>query len=70
MIYVDAPIQQELIISLLENTTEAKFSFHEKIGMRLSFKVEGISSEEAVKIAKAVIKSDTIGASLYLQVSA
>lgn len=70
MIYVNSAAMQQDIIKLLENSEEkVKFSFKEKKGIKLAFETNTTNLDEAIEIAKAIIKQSDLGKALYFQVT-
>ncbi|MFI3116217.1 MAG: hypothetical protein R3Y12_08785 [Clostridia bacterium] len=70
MIYVNCPTQQDFIIKTLEEyNSDVIFKFESKQGIKLSFSINTEDLDFAVKKAKEVIKSSSIGSSLYFQVT-
>lgn len=69
MIYVNCPTQQEHIKGILAGCSDIKYTFVQKKGIKLEFSVDTEDLDLAVTTAKALIKSDKIGAGLYFQVT-
>ncbi|KRM80002.1 hypothetical protein FC84_GL000705 [Lapidilactobacillus dextrinicus DSM 20335] len=69
MIFLNAPIQQDKIIDLLNNYNEDGVTFQLKSqnGMKLVFDTNMEDSEAAAKLAKAAIKAQRWGSVLYFQ---
>ncbi|MCH4057179.1 hypothetical protein [Lapidilactobacillus gannanensis] len=69
MIFLNAPIQQQQIIDLLNNYSEngVSFELESKKGMKLVFKTNMDDLEAAAKLAKSVIKAEPWGSVLYFQ---
>lgn len=70
MIKVNAALQQDKIIDLLNNYDEEgiQFTYKEKQGISLLFETDADDLEKAAKDAKAAIKAQSWGSVLYFQV--
>lgn len=68
MIYINCPTQQDYIIKTLEESDEGvKFKFDKKNGLKLAFSVDTEDLDNAVKLAKSIIKGSPMGSALYFQ---
>ncbi|MFV0393905.1 MAG: hypothetical protein ACK5LC_05870 [Coprobacillaceae bacterium] len=69
MIRISCPIKQEFIIETVEVIDTYQYKYEGKKGINLSFSVNTDDVEDAIKVAKAAIKSTEVGAVLYFQVT-
>ncbi|MFC6169429.1 hypothetical protein [Loigolactobacillus jiayinensis] len=69
MIILDAPIQQDKIIALLNAYDQdgVSFQFDHKKGIQLHFTTNQSDLATAAKVAKAAIKAEPWGGVLYFQ---
>ncbi|MFI3227774.1 MAG: hypothetical protein R3Y09_10280 [Clostridia bacterium] len=68
MIYINCPTQQDYVIKTLEESKEGiVFKFDKKTGMKLAFTVDTEDLDNAVKLAKSIIKASPMGGALYFQ---
>ncbi|MGK4179119.1 hypothetical protein [Lapidilactobacillus dextrinicus] len=69
MIFLNAPIQQDKIIDLLNNYNEdgVTFKLKSKNGMKLVFETNMDDLEAAAALAKSTIKKQSWGTVLYFQ---
>lgn len=70
MIYVNSAAMQNEIIKLLEDCDAAiKFKYSTKKGIKLGFEVDTEDLDNAIIVAKAVLKDSELGKALYFQVT-
>lgn len=71
MIYISCAMKQDFVIECLEKATEdgIKFKYIEKKGIKMTFEVDTQDLDNAVAVAKRLIKSTDIGSVLYFQVT-
>ncbi|MDF9824635.1 nicotinic acid phosphoribosyltransferase [Breznakia sp. PF5-3] len=70
MIIISCPIKQDFVIETVEAIDTFQYKYEGKNGINLSFSVNTEDIEDAIKVAKAAIKSTEVGAVLYFQVKA
>ncbi|KRN28162.1 hypothetical protein IV38_GL001614 [Lactobacillus selangorensis] len=72
MIVLDAPIQQDKIIDLLNgyNKDDVTFKFEKKQGIKLFFSTNQSDLDAAAEIAKKAIKAESWGSVLYFRAQA
>lgn len=69
MFSISCPIKQDLIIECLKKcpNEQAVFNFEEKNGIKLIFS-SNLDDQNAMALAKKLIKNDPVGSVLYFQV--
>jgi len=66
MIAINAPLQADKIIELLDNQ-DGQFTFIKKVGMKLLFDTTIADKEAAARLARETIKKEPWGSVLYFQ---
>lgn len=71
MIYISCAMKQDFIIECLENAKDdgINFKYISKKGIKMTFEVDTQDLDNAVVVAKKLIKSTDIGSVLYFQVT-
>lgn len=71
MIYISCGVSQEYVIETLEKSEEAgiTFKYEGKTGIKLAFSVNTEDLDQAIAVAKQVIKATPTGSVLFLQYS-
>lgn len=71
MIYISCGLNQDFVIDLLEQSKEEgiTYKYEGKKGITLSFSVDTDDLDNAMAVAKRVIKATPIGSVMYFQVT-
>lgn len=71
MIYISCGVSQEFIIDLLEHSDVEgiQYKYEGKTGIKLAFSVNTEDLDQAIAVAKQMIKATPTGSVLYFQIT-
>lgn len=68
MVIVVCPLMHDKIIEIVEGIPNTNYKFIKKEGINLYFEIESMLEEEAAKIIKSALKSNSISKALMFKV--
>ena len=68
MVIVVCPLMHDKIIEIVEGIPNGNYKFIKKEGINLYFEIESMLEEEAAKIIKSALKSNSISKALMFKV--